>query len=198
MSGRRWQTIRAITYEGIGDCFVFVSAAYHRLAAERVVRLGGPQNRHGSGLATSSSSSSSSLCTYDAAPDTHICVHESTDTDGRIRFSRCALRARLCVWRRGRERRGWWNSQNGTIRLESSGRLFHMRGISLPARLSPPSGRTIRTRDNYCNYSARNSRAESAQGYVKSRPFPCKCPLARFHALLASCVLGSRACLRNT
>lgn len=124
MSGRRWQTIRAITYEGIGDCFVFVSAAYHRLAAERVVRLGGPQNRHGSGLATSSSSSSSSVCTYDAAPDIHICVHESTDTDGRIRFSRCALRARLCVWRRGREGRGWWNSQNGTIRLESSGRLF--------------------------------------------------------------------------
>lgn len=39
-------------------------------------------------------------------------------------------------------------SQNGTIRRESSGRLFHMQG----PLVAPPSGRTIQTRDNYCNY----------------------------------------------
>ena len=45
---------------------------------------------------------------------------------------------------------GWMDgsSQNGTIRRESSGRLFHMRGPFV----SPPSGRTTESRDNYCNY----------------------------------------------
>lgn len=124
---------------------------------------------------------------------TRIDGHGWTDTV----FSMRATCATLCVEEReggkGVVELSEWNNQ---ARIKRP--LVHMRGISLPARLSPPSGRTIRTRDNYCNYSARNSRAESAQGYVKSRPFPCKCPLARFHALLASCVPGSRACVRNT
>lgn len=156
------------------------------MAAERVVRLGGPQNRHGSGLATSSSSS---MCIR--RDTTGICIYMYmmyTRIDGGHGWTDGFLDARLECGRDWREA-GGGGEREGVVELREWNNQARIKRPLVPyagtSPLPPPSGRTIQTRDNYCNYSARNSRAR--KDTLSRGHFHANARLARFHVCPASC-----------